>query len=445
MNKPYITVYVLNKNYSQFLKQCIDSLLCQTCSDFELIVIDNKSDDDSVELIKSEYPQLNCILLEKSLRLTEVGNMVASIAKGSYFVRLDADDWVTEDFIEQFYNKLDGLDDVAAIFPNYHEVNMDGHIIKTVKRFDFDSEVSLFDLPAHGACTLLSKKHFLGVGGYDGALDRQDGYDLWLKLIKNNRVSNISAPLFFYRQHNLNLTKSQKNLLKVRTDILYKHAVNNGLDMNDYLFVIPVRKYDDFFGQLSKMVYNGKTLLNNLIDKIISINPNAVICLSSEDSQDKFSTERDILFSKRSRTNLPMRDSIIEAHNFASEKLGRKFGYVATITIDYPFLDAHYILSAVSYINYFETYSVDSVCIEDSLLFKHYGDSLRPVYNNTVTSFERDTLYRKSGGINIIRTDKFDDFDGISTKRSGHIVIDKLSALRFDNIEIIDFILMNNS
>lgn len=445
MKQPYITVYLLNKNYSQFIEESIKSLLNQTCKDFELLIIDNASTDHSQELLKSKYSEENLIFLQDSLRLTEVGNMVSEIAKGDYFVRLDADDWVTEDFIEKFYNKLETTSDIAAIFPNYHEVNSQGHIIKTVKRFDFDSEVSLFDLPAHGACTLLSKKHFNEIGGYDGTLDRQDGYDLWLKIIKSFKVSNIAEPLFFYRQHDNNLTKSQKKLLEVRSDILFKHAVNNGLDLNDYLFVLSIQKHDDFFGYLSKIKYNGNTLLSNLIDKIFTINKDAVVCLSSESEKTFFNIDDLILFTKRSTANLSLKDSIEEAYKNCSKELKRDFKYVVNLTIDYPFIDSHYILSAISYINYFETFSVDSVCIEDSLLFKHSGDSLQPVYNNTVLRFERDTLYKKAGGITVIRTDKLNEFDGIATAKMGHIIIDKLSGLRVDNVETIEFMIENNT
>lgn len=440
MKKPYITVYLLNKNYAQFIEESIESLLSQTCKDFELLIIDNASCDNSKELLKNKYSNQNLIFLEESLKLTEVGNLVAKLAKGDYFIRLDADDWVTQDFIAKFYKKLKINSNVAAIFPNYHEVDTQGHIIKTVKRFDFDSEVSLFDLPAHGACTLLSKKDFLEIGGYDGTLDRQDGYDLWLKIIKNFKVSNISDPLFFYRQHDNNLTKSQKKLLEVRSNILYKHSVKNGLNIDEYLFVISIKKNDDFFGHLSQVKQGGKTLLNNLIDKIYSINSKAVICLSSESDINKFSINNTILFSKRKNKNQSLKESIIEACTYSSNQLQQKFKYVVNLTIDYPFLDSHYILSAISYINYFETNSVDSVSIEDSLLFKHSGDSLEPAYNNTVMRFERDTLYKKAGGITIIKVNKLNEYDGISTSKMGHIIIDKLSSLRIDSVEMIDFL-----
>jgi len=437
----FITVYVLNKNYGMFIEQCIESLLSQTNQNFELIIIDNCSDDNSHEILKTNYNYLTPLFLETPLKLTEVGNMVASISKGTHFVRLDADDWVCDEFIESLYEKLNYNTEIAALFPNYHEVDIDGNLLKTVKRFDFDSEVSLFDLPAHGACTLISKKVFSEIGGYDNSLDRQDGYDLWLKIIRNYKVTNIVKPLFFYRQHNLNLTKSQKKLLEVRTEILYKQSLQNGLDMGSCMYIISIQKHNDFFGELSNMQYGMTTILNNLIQKIFTINLDATVCISSESSKEFFQIDRhNVYFYQREQSNQSLKDALHDTAKYVTNLMHKDFTYIVSLTIDYPFLDAHYILAAIAYINFFDTHSVDSVCIEDSLLYKHTGHTLTPVYNNTVTRFERDTLYKKAGGINVIRLDKFDEYDGISTQKTGHIIVDKLSALRADSSEIISLL-----
>jgi len=229
-------------------------------------------------------------------------------------------------------------------------------------------------------------------------------------------------------------------LLAVRTNILFKHAVASGLNMERYLFVIFVQKHNDFFGNLCNLKINGVRVLDSLINKIIEINPNADICISSESQRDDFNILHDVLFCQRGVKNQTLKDSLIETSSYVSSKLNTEYEYIVSLTVDYPLLDAHYILGAISYIHYFETSSVDSVCVEDSIIFKHNGDSLTHAYNGSTLRLERDTLYKKSGGLSIIRVDKLEEYDGISTQKSGHILIDKLSALRADNIEVINFI-----
>ena len=65
----------------------------------------------------------------------------------------------------------------------------------------------MLDLPAHGACTLFKIETLKKIGGYDEEFNCQDGYDVWLKIINNFKISNINKPLFYYRQHSSSLTK----------------------------------------------------------------------------------------------------------------------------------------------------------------------------------------------------------------------------------------------
>ena len=72
-----------------------------------------------------------------------------------------------------------------------------GNVVKIVQRNNFQKEVTLFDLPAHGACTMFRKKLVELSGGYDENFSRQDGYDMWLNLAHSYKIGNINKPLFF--------------------------------------------------------------------------------------------------------------------------------------------------------------------------------------------------------------------------------------------------------
>ena len=74
--------------------------------------------------------------------------------------------------------------------------------------------------PPNGACCLLRKECIEEVGLYDQAFDRQDGIDLFYKIISKYDLANVNLPLFYYRQHSSILTKDDKKLLKTRNRIL---------------------------------------------------------------------------------------------------------------------------------------------------------------------------------------------------------------------------------
>ena len=98
---PKITVYITNYNYGQFLRQAIESVLIQTEQDFEIILIDDGSTDDSISLIQSyiDHPKVK-IVLQQNKGLTISNNLALKLSRGKYIMRLDADDYLAENALE---------------------------------------------------------------------------------------------------------------------------------------------------------------------------------------------------------------------------------------------------------------------------------------------------------------------------------------------------------
>ena len=127
--------------------------------------------------------------------------MIKSIIKAinnndsEYFVRLDADDWLHKDFLKQTLKAMRTDNKIALVFPDYIEVDKDGQSINRIRRNKFDKNI-LFDFPAHGACTVFRRKLYNKTEGYSSKINAQDGYDIWLKIVKKFRVKNINKPYF---------------------------------------------------------------------------------------------------------------------------------------------------------------------------------------------------------------------------------------------------------
>ena len=103
---------------------------------------------------------------------------------------------------------------------------------KILSRFKYKHKKSfnIMDSPAHGACSLINKKNYLKIGGYNKLFDRQDGYYLWILMNLNNlKILHLQKPLFFYRKHGKNLSNDKLKILKTRIKIilyfLYKKNV----------------------------------------------------------------------------------------------------------------------------------------------------------------------------------------------------------------------------
>lgn len=104
-----VSVIIPVYNCEEFLEECIGSLLKQTFSDFEIIVVDNKSTDDSVYMVEDFMKissKISLIKSDENLKQGIARNIGVEHAKGEYIMFVDGDDKVSPEFIEKMYNKI---------------------------------------------------------------------------------------------------------------------------------------------------------------------------------------------------------------------------------------------------------------------------------------------------------------------------------------------------
>ena len=149
-----VSIYITNYNYGNFIEEAIESALNQSYKNIEIFIIDDGSNDDSRDIINSylTIPKIK-VVFQKNLGLTKSNNVALRLANGKYIVRLDADDRLKIDAIENLINGFVS-DDVAMVFGNWDVIDENGNLIFNFKRHDFENDVSLMDCPAHGACTM---------------------------------------------------------------------------------------------------------------------------------------------------------------------------------------------------------------------------------------------------------------------------------------------------
>jgi GT2 family glycosyltransferase len=105
MDKPRVSVIVLNWNGKRFLEKCLGSLLNQDYSDYEVLLVDNGSTDGSVEFVKEKFGKntnLKVIALKKNYGFSKGNNIGIKYAQGDYVIILNNDTKVKENFITEF-------------------------------------------------------------------------------------------------------------------------------------------------------------------------------------------------------------------------------------------------------------------------------------------------------------------------------------------------------
>ncbi len=450
---PLVSVYITNYNYGKFIKTAIESVLNQSNKDFELIIIDDGSVDNSKEVIE-EYASLSgiSIIYQQNKGLNVTNNIAMRSATGKYIMRLDADDYLHPQALEIMSEKLESDPELGLVFPNYFYVDQDGNLIGEEKRHDFQHDVKLLDQPAHGACTMI-RLHFLkDVGGYNEAYNCQDGYELWVKFIRQYKITNVSKPLFYYRQHGENLTSNELKILgtraEINADFIKKHAYNTNT-----LAIVPIRggSQDLAFKSLA-----GKNLLALKIQKAFQTRNIQKVIVTSPDLKVKelindLQLNGKVSFHHRKQSEARFNQSLNPtiAEIVARESKDSDFEIIALLTLEYPLLEAYKIDDVVHTMLLFGSDSIIGVQSDNSVFYQHLGDGLKPILNGSkYTKLEREALFKQAGGISVVSKKAFLKSKKVITGRVGHVMMDQLSSIGlFSKLdwEIANYLIQNQN
>lgn len=433
--KPLLTVYVTNYNYGKYIEQCLESIIGQSFRDFELLIIDDGSTDNSSEVI-DKYKNLDVLditVIEQQNRGLIVSNNIAlRIAQGKYIVRVDADDYLHPDMLMHLVNKLEEDPRIALAFADYYLVNEQGEIIAEEKRITL-SESNLKDRPAHGACTVIRKEVLIESGGYSEEFSCQDGYDLWLRIALKNRVEHLSLPLFYYRQHGKSLTRDVGRILDTRSRIIKKHSYDLKLDLLDHLAIVPVRDID---AELALKEISGISVLERTIRSIATSELIKTIVVSTSSEEIIAAVEevavdgKSLLICRRPKQLGGMNQPIEKTVDYVLGKLSKNFDSIFIVSIEYPFRKDFYLDKALRTMYLFEAESVVSVVQESANFYTHSGSGLVPLNQNASLRLEREFVFRETGGIHGIRQSAYALKKKIVADRSTFIIVDELSGLR---------------
>ena len=318
-----ITVYIISHNYGNFLTDAVESVLRQTINDWELLIIDDNSSDNTQEVMNlyRGHERIRLFTTE-GIGLPAVCNLALREAKGECIIRLDGDDIFDENILLVLGNWLDRHPEEVMVFPDYFFIDEDGEVYAHERRESIYDKNHIFDMPANGACCLIRKKVLNEIGGYREDLGAMDGFDLWNKLLRRYKPSNINLPLFYYRRHAGNLTDKTHHILNARRSIKFDAISDKLNDYRPIVAVIPCRKNFDFSPDVWRREIQGQSLLQWKIEKCIrstlfdhiviaSDNPHVKDIMSCFDDLRLSFFQRERQDTIRSKSIVPMLEEIV--------------------------------------------------------------------------------------------------------------------------------------
>ncbi len=439
MTAPKVTVYITAYNYGKYIEEAVQSVLNQTYDDWELIIIDDGSQDNTKEILKKYHGNDRIeIIFQDNRGLTYTNNVALKKSQGEYIIRLDADDYLDENALLVMANVLDNDDDLSLVYPDYYEVDEEGEILNIFRRKKIGTEVKLLDLPAHGACTMIRKSSLIEIGGYNEKLTRQDGYDFWLRFIDKYKPSNVNLPLFYYRKHGASLTCNMTKLLQTRQqlkrDFVKRHRKGK---IPKVLAIIPAVKKSAVYPEIALKELAGQPLISYTIKEALKSELLDRIVVTTDDKNiiDYASSFEGITTIKRSgKISIP-HTSIITTVEYVLEKLKNENYHPDAIMLLYikaPMRRAEHIDKAIDTLIIHDTDSVVSVTEEKSFFYYHDEYGMKPLFEERLLKKEREALFRENGAIFLYKQESIKDGKFIC-KSTGHIVIAEEESLQINS------------
>lgn len=262
INIPLVSVVFTSYNHKEFLVQALDSLVNQTYSNLEIIIVDDCSSDGSQEILRQyEYiDNINLILKSKnSGSYVNASNFGASFAKGEYLLFAQCDDFASHNQIELLVKALVDNPSVGVVFSKSNLVDYKGDILSDdfeIREKNFKKRVSKNDIISGNefrrflsfscvipnlSAALIHRDLYIKVKGLSQKYLMAADWCFWLDLSELTNFYYLKTPLNNFRQHATTIRSKTKiiNHLTEIFNVFQNHIESNNLTgANKYCFYI---------------------------------------------------------------------------------------------------------------------------------------------------------------------------------------------------------------
>jgi glycosyltransferase involved in cell wall biosynthesis len=244
-----ISVIIPTYNRANLIEKAIKSVLKQTYQDFEIIIVDDGSTDNTEEIIRGfKDKRVKYIKKYKKNRGISVArNIGIKIARGKYIAFLDSDDeWFPEKLNKQIKILQDGSPELGVVYSISCYIDESGKNINKLRNSKKVEGYIYEDLLGKNyvgtpSTVLIRKECFHQVGLFDDLLNAQEDWDMWIRIAKYYRFALIKIPLVKYRLHPNQISKNLEVKIITANRILIKYAneleIRRGAHSKHYFYI----------------------------------------------------------------------------------------------------------------------------------------------------------------------------------------------------------------
>lgn len=244
--KPMISVVLPTYNGETYIREAVDSILTQTCQDFELIIVDDCSTDRTPvildELAESDR-RIRVIHNHENQKLPKSLNIGFAEALGQFFTWTSDDNKYGREALETMLGLLHGEPETDIVYAYYDLIDSEGKIIsdethwKTLESRDInllhvEPDAELWNWV--GACFLYRREVHEKLHGYDETLFLAEDFDFWVRALRYFKYKQIKQCLYQYRMHGHSLTATRELEILEKDAMIIKREIDEGYLQENY-------------------------------------------------------------------------------------------------------------------------------------------------------------------------------------------------------------------
>jgi len=265
---PFFSIILPTYNRSQILDRVVQGILDQQHPHFELIIVDDCSQDDTPLVIKDlekKDQRIRSLRLEKNLGLSGARNAGIFSAQGACIALIDDDDEVIPEWLAKAYKKITTLPESwGVLYPRqWIRDDMTGipypNVVSPMEGYIFEKLLKGEQLPIGASGVFIRKEALLECGGFDVNMSGIEDYDLWFTLSKKWTFHFINAPLVIVYEHQgPRMSNPGEKMIRTQKRFIQKWEK----DMIQYggkeifSWQQKKRKAEDLFAQVRKKVFH---------------------------------------------------------------------------------------------------------------------------------------------------------------------------------------------
>jgi len=237
MRTPRVTVLLPVHNGAHHLREAVDSILAQTLGDFELLIVDDASEDDSVAVVESiPDPRIRLIRSERRIRLAGALNLGLREAAGELVARMDADDVSLPERLRKQAAYMEAHTDLGVCGTWVRAFGKDAG---KIERYSVGSRrvgaQALFNTPFAHPTVMFRRDSFLDHRlTYDVSYYPTEDFDLWERALRCFAGDNLPLVLLEYRVHERSLTGSEwSEMDRQASRVCARRLADLGFEAND--------------------------------------------------------------------------------------------------------------------------------------------------------------------------------------------------------------------